>query len=645
MKKMRLFVGFVAAAVFLVALTACASAISNKEIADANYGEATKLFTAGSCENASDSANRALNLYTTENDADGVSKTMDLIGKIGDCIKKNADAKYDQAYKSYVAKKYTDTVLWAQRAKEEYSLLVGFDGENGVAKCDNLITDTLLEIKKQKIKDADTKYQKAYSLYEQQDFGNAKKLGADAFKLYNETDYEQGIELCNALFEEIDNKVIELQNIADESLRTAREEYKSAYDNANFEQYIDASNKAMQARDLYSKINFIQGYKDAQEVITNSNNEIGRMEETSKQAAAKYFQDGQNEELLGRGTRMENEAEKVKHFDNAIKSFNLADAIYLKLKDWAHNLGRGDKEDAYKALVADCATRLAEIATEKGNIATRKKADDLYTAAQGLFTKGECRNASKFANDGRSLFQKISDQPDVFKSDTLLYQINVCIAKLKAAEANLANYSRYYKVADYTNASLELDKALKAYTDIKYQTGIDNCNKQKTKISESVGKKKSADDLMKQAQNDFTNRRYEESIKGATSAKAGYQAINFLEGIKKADTLIKQNQDRQILDKKEGEKNIEITIGAIVAAIVLVMIVWGARKVQKQKSDKEKLDTEKRKFAEEVRRKHEEDRLGDAARLKELEMEREKLKAMIDAEMKKAERDRRELHQ
>ena len=214
---------------------------------------------------------------------------------------------------------------------------------------------------------------------------------------------------------------------------------------------------------------------------------------------------------------------------------------------------------------------------------------------------------------------------------------------MKKAEVNLANVSRYYKVADYTNASLELDKASKIYIDIKNQAGITNCANLKVKIAESSGKKKNADQLMTQAQNDFKDRKYEDSIKSATDAMNVYTGINFLEGIAKANALIKQNQDRIALDKQEGEKNIMITIGAIVAAIVLVMVVWGARRVQKQRSEKEKMDAEKRKFAEEMRRKREEEKLREEGRSRELEMEREKLKSMIAAEMKKAEKDRKDL--
>ena len=133
----------------------------------------------------------------------------------------------------------------------------------------------------------------------------------------------------------------------------------------------------------------------------------------------------------------------------------------------------------FLALIAVCASAVttnkekADAHYNESELLLRNRADQEYTAAQGFFTKGECKNASQLATDARDVYKKISDQPDVFKCDTLLYQLNVCIAKMKNTENNLSTTSTETNLfisskgtnpvtssteTNPTNARAELDK-------------------------------------------------------------------------------------------------------------------------------------------------------------------------------------------
>jgi len=81
--------------------------------------------------------------------------------------------------------------------------------------------------------------------------------------------------------------------------------------------------------------------------------------------------------------------------------------------------------------------------------------------------------------------------------------------------------------------------------------------------------------------------------------------------------------------------NMLIIIGAIVAAIVLVVAGSWVNRVQKAKKEKEKLAIEKRSLEEAMKKQKEEERLAEEAKLRELEEERKRLKEMIAEEMKK----------
>jgi len=118
------------------------------------------------------------------------------------------------------------------------------------------------------------------------------------------------------------------------------------------------------------------------------------------------------------------------------------------------------------------------------------------------------------------------------------------------------------------------------------------------KISDSIATKKNADQILAQAQIDFHNNKFEESIAEAENAKKIYMEINYSAGIMNSTALIKNNEEQKKKLAEQGNMNMLIIIGAIVAAIVLVVAGSWVNRVQKAKKEKEKLAIEKRSLEE-----------------------------------------------
>jgi hypothetical protein len=638
MKNAKKIICLTAVLAFLLCLAANTYAITNtRPVADANYLEAEKAYNRSDYINASDFAKMALRYYIDGGYVDGQMKTNELIGKIDEGLNKFGENFYKEALKYYNNKDWDNAITWARKARDQYAAIDSSSAN--VQKSDLIISQSNAGKNEDNVKRADTVYTNALKLFDSGDYKNSRQLASEALLVYNQSNYQDGVLKCNALIQEIDRRINQIRSTADINDLKASEAYKTLNENRNFEDYKDVITYAQQAKQLYAQIGYEQGYNHSVELIASANNIIYGMEDAFKIQAATKFNEGRNAYLLGRGSP----EEKVKrsYFQNATDAYNAAKAIYQQLYAWADDIKEYGKRKEYSDLVGQCDGRISEIQQEIDYIDLGKKGEELYMDGYTFFTKGDCKNASQPVTDAKTLFSRVNDISGVFKCDTLLYQVNDCLSKLAQAEDLLQNVSRYYGIADYANATRDLEKATKIYETIKNQDGINTCAALKQKISDSISAKKNADQLLAQAQADYISRKFEDSRKEADSAKRIYAEINYLSGVTNATELIKNNNELEAKLSREAQVNMLITVGAIVVAIVVVVVGTWMRRVQKAKKEKDTLEAQKQTAEAVMKQKQEEERRQEEARLRELEEERKKLKAMIAEEMRKIEVEKR----
>lgn len=631
---------FVRLAVLTLLLQLCANtwAITNtKPIADANYIEAEKAYNRTEFINASAAANRALKYYMDGGYMDDVQKTNELIARIDEGLKKFGENFYKEGLRYYNNKEYDKAIENAEKAKAYYSEIKSATLE--VQKCEQVISDANIAKMKGNIERANSVYTNAVKLFESKDYKNSRQLASEALVVYNQSNYQEGVIKCNALITEIDKRNQQTRASADVNDLKAQEAYQRLEKNPNFEDYKEVIKYAQEAKKLYAQIGYDPGYNHSVDLLNAANRIMYGMEEKLRLSADAKYNEGMNAYLLGRGSP--EEKDKRNYFGNASKFYTTARDTYGELYNWAEDIANEEKRRFYETKLKDCNNRLTEIQQELDNINLAKKAEELYMDGYTLFTKGDCKNASTPVKDSKTLFNRVGDVTGVFKADTLIYQINDCLEKISEAETLLKNASRYYNGADYGNATAELEKAIKIYEKIKNQEGINKCSAFKQKISDSITAKKNADQILVQAQIDFRNNKFEDSLNGAESAKKMYTDINYTMGITNSTDLIKDSKNAQQKLVEQGNINMLLIMGAIVAAIILVVAGSWMHRMQKAKKEKEAMILEKKSLEESMKKQREEERLVEGARLRELEEERQKLKAMIAEEMKKIEVEKR----
>ena len=635
--KIRI-IGWLTVLALILQISASAWAITNtKPVADGFYKEAELAYDRTDYINASFAANKALRFYMDGGYMDGVMKTNELIGRISDGLKRFGENFYKEGLRYYNNKEYDKAIENAQRAKDYYAAITKDSPD--VSKCDQLIIEINLAVKGGNIKSADIVYTNALKLFESKDYKNARALASEALAVYNQSSYMDGVRNCQAVITEIDKRNQGIRAAADVNDLKANEAYARLEKNHNFLDYKEVMQSAQEAKNGYAQVGYEAGYNHAVDLINAANKIMFGLEEALRLSAEAKYNEGMNAYLLGRGSQEEND--KRGYFNNATNAYNGAIAIYSQLSNWALDIQQYDKQERYDKKISECRGKLKEIETEIGGINLGKKAEELYMDGYTFFSKGDCINASTPATNAKTIFSNVNDISGVFKADTLLYQINDCKLKIYEAEAKLKNVTKYFNIADYGNATSELEKATKIYEKIKNQDGINRCTQFKQKISDSISAKKNADQILGQAHIDYEKRKFEDSRQGAESAKKTYTEINYIAGIGNATALIKNNNDLERKLNEQAQINMLITTGAIVIAIVVVVLGTWIRRMQKAKIEKERLTTENRTLEEAQKRKREEEMLMEEAKLKELDDERKKLKEMIADEMRKIEVEKR----
>jgi hypothetical protein len=636
MKNRNFFLAIIVSMIILLAANPALAAISNEANANMWYEEAERSFNNQDCINANTAANKALTLYSMDGNSEGVLKTTNLIGRISSCLKSNGDVFYGQALQKYTEQLYSEAITWANKAREQYAAL---PDNLSVAKCDKIISDSNDRITANLKSHADQVFLTARKLYENKDYVNALINANEALSTYNEIGDFANAEICQALISAINNDKFEIKQLSDSKLLQATELYAKALTDKKFDDFATAKKLASEAQAGYSKIGDTEGYNSAVEVVKGINVQISMLEATFKKMAEDDYNEAAKQFLLGKAAR--EDSEKVAYFQKAITAYTNSSDKYKQLVQWANDIGNGSKSNMYNELVKKCSAMIKDVENELGGIDSARKADDLYTEAYNLYTQGECKNATTKANESKAVFTKIKDQAGIFKTDTLIYQINECIKKLATADGLMMNSTSDYGVADYDNATNKTKAAIELYNQTKYVPGYQKAVDFQKNITKAVELKKQADKDMSKAEVSLEQNKLEEAKALVAGAERTYLSINYSAGIEKSQALkgkINEKIDKLNIDNLWG---ITITGGALFLAIILVAVSSHIKKSSKQKKEKEERIKEERAKAEAETTRRQTEAKKESERVKELEAERLMLKAMVEDEIHKIEQEKK----
>ncbi|MEA3255277.1 MAG: hypothetical protein U9Q22_05535, partial [Candidatus Altiarchaeota archaeon] len=234
-------------------------------------------------------------------------------------------------------------------------------------------------------------------------------------------------------------------------------------------------------------------------------------------------------------------------------------------------------------------------------------------------------------------FKKIGYYKGVSKCDDLTKHITDCLNTLRKANIYYTKAVEYYKEAESKNATRYVEIARAKYLTVNYRKGVRKCNTLKNNISEMSKKKEEGDKLLSEARTYYSEKRYRDSNKKAEEAKKIYEEIGYKKGITRTKAWIRKNNGRIDNIDAEARETMVITVGVILGAIVVTIAIWGVRKTQEKRMADSRMSSERQRLEEELRHRKEEVKKRERERIHELEIEREKLKAMVEGEKKRLE--------
>jgi len=376
---------------------------------------------------------------------------------------------------------------------------------------------------------------------------------------------------------------IEIIKEAELTFRKATGYYKKAIETQSFDDYVKAIEYAEKAKELFEELGDEEGYAKSRNLIALIGSDVfyDILDFKKRREADSHYEKGMIEFLYAMGGPEKDK--RIKHFNNAKQEIEKARAIYNNLYEWAEILKDTEKKKLYLGEISKCNRRLEEIEIHYYVPSPPHRGEQLYMNATFFFAKGDCENASRFAKEAKSLFEKINDLPGVYKCDILIYRINECLKKLKTADRYYENATTYYETADYENATIVLKKAKEIYEGVNNQKGIKKCNSLKEKITEMSEKKEKANELLGEAEMYFEQNRFEESIEAANEAKKIYEEIGYMRGVSKADRFIervKYNLDIDIPSQPPLRSLLYIII-LLILVIAILLIPPMVRRLKK----------------------------------------------------------------
>ena len=651
---------------FLLGLLLCVvpgtyAQLTDKEKADTWYNAAVVEYDSGDYRNSSKHITLAMGLYTKIDEGVGRENCMNMILD----LKIIAQGYYDTALVMFNEDDYESARLFIYPSREIYQNLQ--DIQN-TAKCELLISigidKRLGEIRK---KEADALQETGMYLYLDKKptdyitsilyldnstvayhdttelYKTANMSAYSAMNNYQSVSDKEGISESELHISDIESalrkvniKLLINKNMveqiveeketirinADNNLRNGREAYTRS-------DWLDVLKYTIKARGLYMAIADTKGISDSKELIKRAENnyweEIGK-----KVRLADEYYDIAFERYL------------LKDYPSAIANATVARNAYSNVLTLS--LITLEPEDVtsieemrskYQPSINRCDDLLNNIDLAIFTNKTKEDAEELFREANRLVDVHEYESAHTAATNAKNTFAKIEHYVGTSKCDRLLEDLSKILTKKNEANGYYSQANTYQKVADYENATVYVEKALEIYQDIHLANEIEACNSLVSKITKGTTTKKLADSLYVQAEKYYSDSEYGNGKDKAINAKEKYEEINYVPGVEKSKLLISQCEDAiaQVGSKQWWERIAMIVI--ILVGVLLIVIKWKLEKRKKEIVERREIEEMDKRHDAEERFKRESGKRAELRRVREMSLERSRLKSILEQEKDK----------
>jgi len=388
--------------------------------------------------------------------------------------------------------------------------------------------------------EADSYYEAAKAYYEKDDYTNALRDVHNAREIYSELGDVDGVIKCDELLSKIE-KAITPQKKADTYYDLAGDYFIAAeeqtLDSEKVSYYEKAKLFAQYAKDAYDELKDSRGAIKANDLLEASTRNIALITSTKRELAERTYDSAQSFFLSG-------------DYVSAVEYAKNASQLFVEISD-----ANGITKTA--TLIKNSEEKIEEI---------RKNAIASYDLAVDFYITGNNTQSLVYAQNAKTLYQKIRDTEGSTKAQNLINDINKLIGDYEDQQRRLA--MRYYQDAeDYLiamkceNATASVMNARDIYTQfyaaasqIKnpeekkakqklYWGFISECDALFSKIKSACGElrlKQQAEDYFSKAQGYFSHADYDDSLTYARRALSIYQEIENFVGISKTESLLNE---------------------------------------------------------------------------------------------------------
>ncbi|MFH1722116.1 MAG: hypothetical protein ABH950_05890 [Candidatus Altiarchaeota archaeon] len=368
--------------------------------------------------------------------------------------------------------------------------------------------------------------------------------------------------------------------------------------------YLEAKEKALEAKTRYLELEYIGKLHELNNVINKSTKflEAKKFHEEAKSLfdAEKFDEAAKNgkESLqIYRELFAKNKTAELERFVELSKKYNEVKDVFSRARD---SYRGGDFKEG-KRLALEAKGLYTELDDESGvskanilmqNAEDYLKADSYYQEALDYFDKRQYETSKSYVSDARQIYQELGDSSGIEKSDKLLL---ILAEKLSGAtskyagDAYLEQASQYQDSRQFDLACAFAKKARNSYNEVSDHEGVENAGK----IISSCTEK-----LRRQSSTDLANEYYQNALlylsKGdetqakrfAEDALELYSELGNDEGMVNAGDLLTRLETE---DSSSRFSNLSIAIYLLFAVILLctallalVVGYWFYRRVHKQ---------------------------------------------------------------
>ena len=615
--------------VFLIIVINSVNAQTEKELADWHYELAVNAHNNGDCKNASVHVSRAFDLYTRIGDIVGETKCNELILKINNCLGPRGDNQYIQALDSYTkGEDYLNSGDY-KKAKEQFdmALLFIYDANSSyqhmlppdpsrIDKINHQYRQINEEIIECEIMRADDIYAKALDYFGREDPLTARLYVDNASIIYTKYNHSEGIEKCQKLSDRILDVIAKLKERANYLYEKGINAYTGA--NCTNEGFFAASSYFKQARDVYVLIDDYNGALNCEYILNQTNKKVRDCKETMLEMVSGLIEEANTLLIL---------AKDLDDYDEAEEIANRAKKRYQEIYDIF-------KDSVSKRKISECEELIRKINAGRENIKEIQNAEGLYDTALKLFAEAEYENASILVKNARGIFEGRGDWSGVTKCDRLIDKIDARLDMMIEAEGYYNKSLEYSKVADYENATVYVEKAREIYMNISRIREVAMCNSTLKDIGEGNKTKNKAKQYYEEALRYLEYREYGTARKDAEEALRLYKKINYPEGIKKAEDLLKR------IPVPPQPWTQFIIVPLIILTVLFIIFIWVREKIRKRKKEREAEEKKRMEMEERKRAEIEAEKKKREKEKERMEMERRRIRELLEKERKMVHEER-----